>query len=285
MSTFTYSPPRRGQKISAALAETRLRLINITRYPGQMAMEIIIPIIFAAMPMLLGRATGGEDAAANFAANTGTANYVAYLLIGANIFTIVSNAFWHIAYWVRFEQETGTLESVYITPTSSATLIAGVSIYSAIRGVTAAFLAYFIGCLIFRVNPLQGDVFLAFLFIIVGLIPLYGLTFVFGAVVLKVKESPTLLNLMQWVVSFLMGIFFPVAILPPFLRLVAQLFPPTWIVNGVRSSLLGVGFFLEQWYWDFAVLWAFLLLAPWVGMWIFRSTENNLRRNEGIGTF
>jgi ABC-2 type transport system permease protein len=285
MTAITYRPPAFRQHLSAALAETRLRLINASRYPGQLMMDIILPIIFAAMPMLLGRATAGPEAAANFAANTGTANYVAYLLIGANVFTIVSNAFWHIAHWVRFEQETGTLEAVYLTPTSSVTLIAGVSLYSAVRGVGSALIAYFLGCLVFGVNPIQGDVLLALLFIFVGIIPLYGLTFLFGAVVLKLKESNSLINLMQWVVSFLMGIFFPVTILPPFLRLVAQLFPPTWMVNGVRSSLLGVGFFLENWYLDMAVLWAFLLFAPLFSIWVFRRVESGLRRNDGIGKF
>ena len=285
MTTLTYTPPTFLHKFSAALAETRLRLLNVSRYPGQLLMEFIIPIVFAAMPMLLGQATAGDDAAANFAANTGTANYVAYLLIGANVFSIVSSAFWHIAYWVRFEQETGTLEAVYITPTSSAVLIAGVSIYSAIRSTGTAVVAFLLGCLIFGVNPFQGDIILALFFVFVGLIPLYGLTFVFGAVVLKIKESQSVLNLMQWLVSFLMGIFFPVAVLPPFLRFIAQMFPPTWMVNGVRSALLGVGFFLENWYFDMAVLWAFLLFAPLFGMWVFSHTEANLRKNQGIGQF
>jgi ABC-2 type transport system permease protein len=267
------------------LAETRLRLINISRYPGQLAMEIIIPIIFAAMPILLGRATGGTDAEANFQANTGTANYVAFLLIGSNVFSIVSQAFWHIAYWLRFEQETGTLEAVYLTPTRSLTLAAGVALYSAIRGVTAALLAYTLGCIIFQVNPFQGDVLLAMLFIFVGLIPLYGVALLFGALVLKVKESNALVGLMQWLVSFFMGIFFPVAVLPPLVRSIALLFPPTWMVNGVRSSLLGVGFFFEHWYLDLAALWAFLLFMPLFSFAVFRRVEHSVRRNEGVGEF
>lgn len=285
MTTFPYKPPTFSQNLSSALAETRMRLINISRYPGQLLMEIIIPIVFASMPMLLGQATAGDDASANFAANTGTANYVAYMLIGANTFTLVSNAFWHIANWLRFEQETGTLEAVYLTPTSSTVLVAGVSIYSAVRGLVSALSAYIIGCLIFRVNPFAGDVVLALLFIFVGLIPLYGLTFLFGAIILRVKESNSILNLMQWVVSFLMGVFFPITALPPFLRAVAQLFPPTWMVNGVRSALLGVGYFLETWYLDMAVLWVFLLAAPLFSMWVFQRVERSLRKNEGIGTF
>jgi ABC-2 type transport system permease protein len=285
MGTLTYEPPTVGQRISTALAETRIRLLNISRYPGQMAMEIVIPIVFAAMPMLLGRATAGADAATNFAANTGTANYVAYLLIGSNVFVIVSGGFWLIAYWVRFEQETGTLEAVYLTPTSSLTLASGVSLYSAIRGVGSALIAYLIGSFVFGVNPFQGDVLLALLFLFVGMVPLYGLSFLFGALVLKVKESNALIGLMQWGVSFLMGIFFPVTVFPPFLRAAAQLFPPTWMVNGVRSSLLGMGFFLEEWYLDMAVLWLFLLITPLLSVRVFRRVEAGLRRNEDIGRF
>ncbi len=285
MTFAPYRPPTLAQSLSAALAETRLRLLNVTRYPGQLFMDLIMPVVFALIPMLLGRASAGADAANNFAANTGTTNYVAYLLIGSTAFNLVANAFWHIAYWLRFEQETGTLEAVYLTPTSTLTLVAGVALYSVVRGLGTALPAYLIGCLVFQVNPLEGNVGLALVFVLVGLIPLYGLALLFGAVVLKVKESNALISLMQWVVSFLMGVFFPVAIMPVWLRAVALLFPPTWMTNGVRSALLGVGFFFGQWYLDLAVLWAFLLFAPLFGYWVFNRVERGVQRNEGVGQF
>ena len=285
MTATTYTPPTPAQNLSAMLAEIQLRVLNISRYPGQLVMEIIIPIVFASMPILLGRATSGDQAATNFAANTGTANYVAYLLIGSNVFNIVSVCFGIIARWLRFEQETGTLESIFLTPTSSLTLLSGVAVYSWFRGIIPALISYIIGCLVFSVNPFEGNLLLAFAFILAGLLPLLGVAAIFGSIILKVKESNALIGLMQWVLSFLMGIFFPVAVLPPFLRLVAFLFPPTWMTNGVRSALLGVGFFFGQWYLDFAVLWAFALLAPAFGFWLFRRVEGGIQRNEGVGQF
>ena len=271
--------------VSALMATTQIRLITISRYQGQLVSETIIPIVFAAMPILLGQAGGGANAGAIFEANTGTANYVAYMLIGSSVFSIVSNAFWHVAYWLRREQESGTLESLYLVPTDRVWIIGGTALYSCVRSVASALIAYLLGSLIFRVNPFLGEVGLALLFILVGLIPLYGLTFLFGALVLKLKEANAIINVMQWGISFLMGIFFPITIFPPVLKAAALLFPPTWMTNGARSALLGLGYFFGEWYLDLAVLWMFLLIAPLAGYWVFSRTETSVRRNEGVGQF
>jgi len=68
-------------------------------------------------------------------------------------------------------------------------------------------------------------------------------------------------------------------------RLLALAFPPTWMVNGVRSALLGVGYFFGEWYLDLAVLWGFLLIAPLLGFWVFSGMERNIRRREGVGEY
>ena len=271
--------------LQAALAETWLRLLYMSRYPGELIMEILSPIFFAAMPIFLSQAVLGNNVATNFEANTGTANYVLYLLVGANAFTIVTRAFKDIARWLRYEQETGTLEAIYLTPTSALTLASGVGVYSAIRGMGTSIIAYLLGCLLFRVNPFQGNIMLAFLFILVGLTPLYAIAFLFGSLVLKMKKSEAILGLIEWGACFLMGVYYPLTMLPPLARALALLFPPTWLINGVRSALLGAGFFFERWYYDMAVLCLFLIFTPLFTLWVFRRVENNIRHNEGIGQF
>jgi len=269
---------------SVLFASFRMRLTTITRYPGQLVLDIFIPIVFAYMPILLGRASGSNPEA-TFYANTGTTNYVAYMLIGTSVFTLVNFAFWHVAYWLRWEQEAGTLEALYLVPTHRLWVVGGTALYSCLRGLFSALAAYFLGSLVLGVNPFEGQVLLAFVFILVGLIPLYSLTLLYGALILKVKEANALVNLMQWGVSFFMGIFFPIAIFPPLLKFIALLFPPTWMTNGVRSALLGVGYFFNSWYMDLAVLWGFMLVTPLLGYWIFTRAETSVRRNEGVGQF
>ncbi len=273
-----------GSKLRVTLSAMRMRLITINRYRGQLIMDMVVPIVFAAMPILIAR-SHGDSAAATFEANTGTANYVAYMLIGSSVFSMVSNAFWHIANWVRWEMETGTLEALYLAPVDRVWVAGGTALYSMLRSTLSAFGAYLLGSLIMRVNPFQGELLLAVVFLLVGLLPLYGVALLFGAVVLKLKEAAALIGLMQWVVSFLMGIFYPVTVFPPLVRALALLFPPTWMTNGVRSALLGVGYFFGKWYLDLAVLWVFMFIAPVFGYWVFQRVETNVRKNEGVGQF
>ncbi len=49
--------------LSIILSSTRMRLITISRYPGQIVLDIFVPIVFATLPILLGRATAGDQAA------------------------------------------------------------------------------------------------------------------------------------------------------------------------------------------------------------------------------
>ncbi len=277
--------PSLRSKLSIVLATAKMRLSLVTRYRGQLFTEIMIPIVLAAMPIMLGRATGGDAAAANFELNTGTPDYVAFMLIGSVTFTIVSFAFWLVGYWIRFEQETGTLEAIYLTPTSRFWNAAGISLYSAVRSIISGTLAYFVGALIFGMDPFRGALLIAVLFIFVGLIPLFGMTLLFGALVMKVREANALVNLMQWSISLLMGVFFPIIVFPPMMRALALIFPPTWMLNGVRSALLGVGYFFQEWYLDFAMLWVFMLIAPLLGYSVFRRVERGIKRHEGVGQY
>ncbi len=282
MTTLT---PSLRTHLSVTLASAKMRLITITRYPGQLVTDIVIPIVFAAMPILLGRATAGADAGAIFEAKTGTSNYVGFMMIGSSAFTIVSYAFWHIAYWIRWEMETGTLEALYLSPTERIWVAAGTALYSSIRSIFSSFTAYFLGSWVMGVNPFQGELLLALLFLMVGMLPVYGMALIFGALVLKLKEANALINLMQWAVSLLMGVFFPVTVFPPAVKALALIFPPTWMTNGVRSALLGIGFFFGEWYLDFAMLWVFLIIAPLFGYWIFQRVETGIRKNEGVGQY
>lgn len=270
------------------------RIKIISRYKGAIFMEALLPIVFAALPVLLGVSVAtqaGNDPGAAFAENTmtanapGTTNFKLYMLLGAATFMVVTLMLWLVGYWVRREQETGTLEAVYLSPVRRFWVIAGVASYAFVRALIAFVIALTLGGLVFGVNPFQGGVGLALVFLALGMLPLWGIAFMFGAFILKIKEADSVINILQWVVSFFMGVFFPILLFPELLQFVAISFPPTVMTDGMRAAILGIGYFFGQWYWNMAVLAAMALILPLLGYEVFITTERRLKRKEGVGQY
>lgn len=261
------------------------RIHIITRYKGAIFMEALLPIVFAAMPVLLGTAVAGPGAGAAFAKYTNTQNYKLYMLIGASTFTVVSLMLWLIGYWVRREQETGTLESLYLTPARRIWVLTGVTSYAFVRAMIAFVIAIALGSVVFQVNPFEQGVGLALVFLAVGFLPLWGLAFLFGAFIMKIKEADSVIQVVQWVLAFFMGIFFPIVLFPPFLQVVAKLFPPTVMTDAVRASLLHIEYLFGGPYLSLAVLFAMALVVPLLGYEVFEFTERRLKRREGVGQY
>ncbi|MFQ5837645.1 MAG: ABC transporter permease [Thermoplasmata archaeon] len=291
MSTVTkglgLSLMSRRSNLGILLTVLRARFLIISRYRGSLFLETLLPLVFAALPIFIGVAVAGGDASAaqNFQENVGTSDYKLYMLLGANVFVVVSIMLWIVGFWIRREMEMGTLESIYLSPAKRVYVVSGIASYAFIRSAIAFVIALLLGSLVFGVNPFKGEILLAVVFLLIGLIPLWGLAFLFGALILKIKEANSVITSLQWVISFLMGVFFPIAAFPPLLRYVALAFPPTWINQGVRASLLNLSYFFGTWYFHLAVVFVFAAVVPLIGYSVFLSTERRLKRKEGVGQY
>lgn len=261
------------------------RLKIISRYKGALLMDSFLPVVFAAMPIILGVAVGGANAGTNFSERTGTSNYKLYMLIGSCTFMVVSVMLWLVGYWIRREQETGTLESIFLAPARQIYVLSGVTFYALIRTLVAFGTALLIGSLVFGVNPFEGNIAAAIGFLAIGLIPLWGLSMLFGALILRIKEGNSVIQLMTWVVSFLMGIFFPLTLFPPLLQGIALLFPPTVMNDAMRAAMLNLGTFFGSWYASLAVMLAFAFAVPLLGYEMFAHTSRRIRAREGVGQY
>jgi ABC-2 type transport system permease protein len=277
--------PRAAANLDIVWTVFKARIRIISRYKGALFLEAFLPIVFAALPILIGTAFAGDQAEANFLARTGTTNFRLFMLLGAATFLVVTLMLWLIGFWLRREMETGTLESLYLTPAKKIFVLTGVTTYAFVRSLMAFAIALFLGAWIFGVNPFRGDVLLAFAFLLVGFLPLWGIGFLFGAIIMRIKEANSLINLMQWVVAFLMGIYFPVTVFPPLLRTIVSAFPPTVMTDGVRASLLGLETLFGDVYTSLAVLFAMALITPLLGYQVFRRVEQRTRRKEGMGFY
>lgn len=285
---------RPGWRASAGVAWTVFvaRLKIISRYKGAILLESFLPVFFAALPILLGTAVAGneQNAANNFFQNTssmgqGTSQYRLYMLLGSSTFMVVSLMLWLIGYWIRREQETGTLEAIYLAPAKRLHILAGVTSYSLVRSLTAFIVAMTIGSLLFGVNPLDGNLIAAIGYLILGIPALWGLSFIFGAMIMRVKEANSVIQLIQWVVPFFMGVYFPVTMFPPLMRFIAMTFPPTLMNDAMRSALLNISSLYGPGYVVIGLMFMAAWITPLLGYEFFGLMERRIRRNEGVGQY
>ncbi|MHA2365783.1 MAG: ABC transporter permease, partial [Candidatus Hodarchaeales archaeon] len=243
------------------------RLQTYSRYRGQVIMSVITPIMIAALPILMGEAIAGSpnNALQNFKDQTGSnGNYVGYMLIGALFFQLTSNTLWNFGFFIRREMQQGTLESLYTTPVDHVYFLIGTSLYVIVRNSVSFVLALFLGIIVFSLSLgdfMKPTLILAIIILLVGVFPLFGISLVFGAAVLRFKEVGSMVSLMQWVISFLIGVFYPVTLLPMALRVLSLSFPLTWVNNSIRTALFDAPAFFD-FYTDIAIIFLFAFIVP-----------------------
>jgi len=269
------------------------RLKIIFRYRLAILSETVMPVVFAALPILLGTAVAGgseTQAANNFFSYTrivgkGPEDFRLYMLIGSNTFMLVSLMLWLVGYWVRREQETGTLEALYLSPAKRIYILAGVTSYTLVRALLAFGTAMAIGSIIFGVNPLSGNVGAAMGYFLLGIPALWGISFFFGALVMRMKEANAVIQLLQWILAFAMGIYFPVTVFPAALQYTAMAFPPTPMNDAMRSSFLNIPSLYGDWYVVVALMFMAAWSVPLLGYEFFLRTERRIKRDQGVGQF
>ncbi len=281
--------PTMSSRLRAVLAVFVQRVKTISRYKGNLLMEMIIPVLFALVPILLGTAVAGspQQAAANFARNAGTTNYQLYIVLGAITLGSISTALWFFSNWLRREMVTGTLESLFMTPTSQLLVMLGTSLYAVFRETVVFFSSLAISLVLFQIDPsvIISRAPLVLVFYVGGMIPTFGLAMLFGAFMMQVKQPGSLINLLQWVILFLVGVFYPITMLPAILQIIALMFPPTWQLNGTRASILDTPWFLGSPAADFTAMMFMAAAFTLLGMTMFSYMERRLKNNEGIGTY
>ncbi|MFX1249548.1 MAG: ABC transporter permease [Promethearchaeota archaeon] len=265
------------------------RLLTYGRYKGQVLMSVITPVMLAALPILMGPAIAGspESARISFEAKTGTGNYAGFLLLGTLFFNLVSNSLWNFGYWLRREQMQGTLETLYSTPTDRIWLLTGTSLYVMVRNGLSFIFALILGSILFAIPIgayLQPTLILAALLFVIGVFPLFGLSLIFGAAVLRFKDVNSLISVVNWVFSFLLGVFYPITVFPVILQLLSLILPLTWVNNALRAVLFEANYFVN-FYVDFGVILAFAFFIPMISIWFFTRVEKSVQKREGFSSY
>ena len=233
---------------------------------------------FAVLPMALAAiALVGPNARhiQPFVELAGTDNYMAYVTIGATAMIWSTSIGANVGLVLEAQRIQGTLGSIWLTPTSLLARVAGLGASGMSVGIARAVIAFAVAWAILRFPvsfaplPLLGV--LAASTFAVGA---FGL--VSAAVVLRARAGLVLVQALLVGTGILAGPAYPTTVLPDWAQFVGQLFPPTWMIRGLRATLV---------FNDDAAAWASVaaLLALGLvfgigGMWLFARFDRDARQ-------
>jgi ABC-2 type transport system permease protein len=212
---------------------------------------------------------------------TGAPSYFAFVLVGIALTNVVGAASTGLAYRIREEQFTGTLEALLVQPIRLTELSAGLAMYPFLLAMARAALYILVGGGLLGV-AFGGASWLGFaVMLVASALAFAGLGILLGAVVLVVKRGEALVGLLTYALGILGGAFFPIEVLPGWIEALALVAPTRFAFDGVREAIFqGSG-----WVGDAAVLFAFAAVSIPVANFLFRQAVEYSRREGSLGQY
>jgi ABC-2 type transport system permease protein len=244
---------------------------HYTRYPGNFLLYLAIPFLFTSMIFGMGQFVGGGNATANFAARTGTSNILVYEILGSAVWMTSWVVVEDVGVALRDEQMKGTLEQNFLAPINRFTLLVGLSLCDIV--ITTGIFFIVAGVTIAITFP-SGflSLFGAFLALLIGLVPLFGIGFLFAGFVVKFKEPYVFTQIVNLIFATLTGTYYPVTFLPYWVQLLSGILPQTYVIQNMRLIVLA-NQTLVSLYGSFFILLALALAYPILGYAIFKQLE------------
>jgi ABC-2 type transport system permease protein len=244
---------------------------HYTRYPGNFLIYLFLPFLFTLLIFGMGRFVGGGDAALNFAARTGTTNIIVYEILGSAVWMTSWVVVEDVGVALRDEQMKGTLEQNFLAPVNRFTLLVGMSLTDIV--ITTGIFFIVVGATLAITLPSSLlSLIPAFLTLLVGLIPLFGIGFLFAGFVIRFKEPYIFIQTVNLLFATLTGTYYPVTFLPYWAQFVSAILPQTYVIDDMRQIILA-NQTLVNLYGSVFVLLALALAYPVLGYGIFKRIE------------
>jgi ABC-2 type transport system permease protein len=211
-------------------------------------------------------------------------SYIEFVAVGIALASFMQVSLMRLARAVREEQLSGTLESVLVSPTAPITWQLGSMVYDLAYVPLRTLIFLLLVSAVFGMDlSLSGLAPTAAMLII--FVPFaWGLGLVSAGSVLTFRRGGGSISLLTFALVVGSNSYFPLAVLPEWVKPIVELNPLTVTLDAMRAALLG-----DQ---GWEALWpAILLVAPLsfismaIGMSVFRMALNRERRKGTIGLY
>ena len=166
------------------------------------------------------------------------ADYFHFALVGVAFHPFISLSINSIAEAIHEYQHTGTLEVLFLSPTPilAALIMSNLCNYAWTLGESLFYLGP--ATLLFHARLEWGSVLSAVLIILFVIAANAGLALINASFVLVAKRQSPLTRLLGLATNLLAGVYYPIEVLPNWLRSLGRLLPATYSLHALRRSML-----------------------------------------------
>jgi ABC-2 type transport system permease protein len=253
-------------------------------YPVSFIRQLISPLVFLLPFLLYGLALVGGRYSPNLEQLVGTGDVVTFIFTGYMLMGFIGTAVWAMGFSIRRERWFGTLEAIYVTPSSRLGQVLGMALHSTVHQTLGTIIQLIVIYLTFGLALKIEGILPALGIFALMMLALYGFGIVISALGLILKEGWVVSDALYSIMMILSPVAYPLIVLPTLAQQASYIFPTAPALIGMRS------FLIENYHAEaFGNVFLHLLVlgAAWIlfGVLIFRLTDVYVRKRGMLKKF
>jgi ABC-2 type transport system permease protein len=253
-------------------------------YPVSFIRQLISPLVFLLPYLLYGLALVGGRYSPNLEQLVGTGDVVTFIFTGYMLMGFIGTAVWAMGFSIRRERWFGTLEAIYVTPSSRLGQVLGMALHSTVHQILGTLIQLIVIYITFGLALKIEGVLPALGIFALMMLALYGFGIVISALGLILKEGWVVSDSLYSIMTILSPVAYPLIVLPALAQQASALFPTAPALIGMRS------FLIENYHAEaFGNVFLHLLAlgAAWIlfGVVVFRLTDVYVRKRGMLKKF
>jgi ABC-2 type transport system permease protein len=202
-----------------------------------------------------------------------------YLLTGSLLWQYLSELLWETSNIMSFERWEGTIETTFMAPVSRASHLLGMSVSSACYAGARFVVLVGVCLLAFPLDLHAANLAGAAAVLVISTVSLVGLGLMAACLPLIYTEKGTqMTSVVEAVLLMVSGVYYPIDVLPHWLRVCSQFSPMTYTLHGMRAALLDGAGLRELWRDLLPLALTAVVLVP-LGLRVFAWAEAYCKRH------
>jgi ABC-2 type transport system permease protein len=203
---------------------------------------------------------------------------VLYLVIGTLVWRYLSTVFYWITELISIERWEGTIEYTLMAPIHRLTHMAGQTLFAVVYGLFFTGVILGVTVWIFDINLAGANLWGGTIMLLAGCLSFVGISIMASTLPLLFPErGAQMTHIIIALLLLVSGVYYPIDVLPDILQKIAIFSPATYVLDGVRLSLLEGTRTLDLWPYIWPALAMGIGLIP-AGLWVFEQAEKYAKR-------